>query len=92
MIYTVTYVENSKTYTQNVNERNLKPFIRILERQETITSIDVTHDHLNVVEVGMVGHYGNSEDCGHGCKIVKCETCGAVFESHRSVYGCRKGQ
>jgi hypothetical protein len=45
--------------------------------------------HLNMREIGMVGHYGDSKDCGYGCKIMQCEKCGETFESHRSIYGCK---
>lgn len=44
--------------------------------------------HLNVLEIGMVGQYPNTHDCGKGCKVVKCEKCGDIFESHNASYGC----
>lgn len=87
--YTVTYVESGKEYAVKVPERRMKSYARTLENMPSVTAITVSHDHVNVLEIGSVGHYGNSEDCGYGCKIVKCEECGAVFESHK---GCKKGQ
>jgi hypothetical protein len=50
-----------------------------------------TCKHLNVKEIGMVGYFKDSQDCGYGCKIVKCEKCDETFESHRSIYGCKIG-
>ncbi|MFI6163983.1 DUF6284 family protein [Micromonospora haikouensis] len=44
----------------------------------------VCHGHL-LVEVGMAG-------CGYGCKILRCQACGAEQVSHRAVYGCPAGQ
>lgn len=91
-MYVVKYTFASVNVIQKVSELRIKTFINILETLPSVTSIDVSHYHINVREIGMVGHYGNSKNCGYGCKIVKCDGCGAIFESHRRVYGCNKGQ
>lgn len=38
------------------------------------------------VEVGL------ATSCSYGCKVIRCEQCGAMTESHRAVYGCSIGQ
>jgi hypothetical protein len=47
------------------------------------------HRHLNMREIGMVGRYKNTEDCGYGCKVYKCETCGEERVMHNATYGCK---
>lgn len=47
------------------------------------------HKHLNMREIGMVGHYPNTHDCGYGCKVYECEQCGEKKVIHNATYGCK---
>lgn len=47
------------------------------------------HKHLNMREIGMVGQYKGTEDCGYGCKVYKCETCNEEMVIHNATYGCK---
>lgn len=64
-----------------------------LENKEAVSTFtDYTAcEHFSSLEIGTVGHYENTKDCGYGCKVVKCQRCEAVMESHRKIYGCPQG-
>ncbi len=47
-------------------------------------------EHVNMREIGMVGYFGKTEDCGFGCKVYHCERCDYKTAIHYSTYGCKK--
>jgi len=44
----------------------------------------------SIREVGIVD-IGHPDFCEHGCKIYRCDCCGAEQVIHNRIYGCKKG-
>ena len=40
-------------------------------------------------EIGMFGHFGDSKECGYGCKIYLCSKCQLAIGKHNATYGCK---
>ncbi len=40
-------------------------------------------------EVGMLGHFADSQGCGYGCKVYMCSKCSLTTGMHNATYGCK---
>jgi len=64
--------------------RHRRAEARVTRILAALLPVHICHDHL-LVEVDMT-------ECGYGCKILRCRTCGGEQVSHRAVYGCPAGR